>query len=66
MEANHISKRETALGLWLPVALYALNVILWIITALVAGAWDRLWLAIWPLPALGLYWWRTRRTGYDS
>jgi len=66
MEANHISKRETPVGRWLPVALYAVNVILWIITALVAGAWDRLWLAILPLPAVGLYLWRTRRIGYDS
>jgi len=41
-------------------------VILWIITAFVAGAWDRLWLAILPLPAVGLYLWRTRRIGYDS
>jgi hypothetical protein len=61
MEANHISRRETALGRWLPVALYAVNVTLWLITGIVAGAWDRLWLALLPLPALGLYLWRTER-----
>jgi hypothetical protein len=60
---EHISKRETPSGRWWPVAFYGLNVVLWIVTGVVFGAWDLLWLAILPLPALALYLYRTRRKG---
>ncbi len=58
---NHISKRETALGRWLPFCFYSVNFVLWIITGFIAGAWVLLWLAVLPLPALGLYLLRTRK-----
>lgn len=60
-QQEHISKRETPLGRWLPFCFYSVNFALWIITAIQAGAWDLLWLAVLPLPALGLYLLRTRK-----
>ena len=61
-QEDHISKRETLPGRWWPVAFYGVNFVLWLITALAVGAWDLLWLAILPLPALGLYLYRTNRS----
>ncbi len=61
MHEDHVSKRETPLGRWLPVSVYSANFILWIVTGILAGAWKLLWLAVLPLPALGLYLLRTRR-----
>ena len=61
IQGDHVSKRETALGRWLPVSFYSVNFILWIITAIWAGAFNLLRLAILPLPALCLYLLRTRR-----
>ncbi len=58
---EHINKRETPLGRWLPFCFYSVNFALWIITAIQAGAWVLLWLAVFPLPALGLYLLRTRK-----
>jgi hypothetical protein len=43
------------------VIFYAVNWLLWLITGIWTGAWELLWLAVLPLPALGLYLWRTRR-----
>jgi hypothetical protein len=43
------------------MVLYTVNWALWLLTGLWADAWERLWLAALPLPALGLYLWRTRR-----
>lgn len=60
MEEDHVSKRETTLGRWLPVSFYTVNFALWIVTGILAGAWDLLWLAVLPLPALGLYLRRTQ------
>ncbi len=62
MHDDHASKRETLLGRWVPVALYSLNLLLWIITATEAGRGDLLWLALFAVPALGLYLWRPHRT----
>ncbi len=59
---NHASKRETLLGRWVPVALYSVNLVLWIITDTEAGRGDLLWLSLFAVPALGLYLWRTHRT----
>ena len=59
---NHASKRETLLGRWVPVALYSINLVLWIITDTEAGRGDLLWLSLFAVPALGLYLWRTHRT----
>ena len=61
MQKDHISKREIPLGWWLPVCFYSVNFALWIITAIQAGVWPLLWLAVLPLPALGLYLLRTRK-----
>lgn len=62
-QPEHIARRETPAGRWWPVAFYSVNVFLWFITGVVAGAWDLLWLVVLPLPALALYLWRIRRRG---
>jgi hypothetical protein len=46
----------------MPALLYTANVVLWLITGILAGAWDLLWLVVWALPALGIYLWRTQRS----
>ncbi len=61
MHEDHVNKRETPLGRWLPVSFYSVNFILWIVIGILAGAWKLLWLGVLPLPALGLYLLRTRR-----
>ncbi len=63
MHDDHASKRETLLGRWVPVALYSVNLALWIITDTEVGRGDLLWLALFALPALGLYLWQTHGTG---
>jgi len=62
MLEGHVDKRETPLGRWAPVIFYAMNWLLWLIMGLWAGAWALLWLAVLPLPVLGLYLWCTRRS----
>lgn len=62
MPKSHVFKRAMPLGRWGPLTFYAANVILWLITALQAHAYVLLWLTILPLPALGLYCWRTHRS----
>ena len=42
--------------------MYSVNLLLWIITDTEAGRGDLLWLALFALPALGLYLWQTHRT----
>ena len=61
MHDDHASKRETLLGRWVPVALYSVNLALWIITDTEVGRGDLLWLALFALPAVGLYLWQTHR-----
>lgn len=61
MQKDHVSKRETPLGRWLPLSFYSVNFTLWIVTGIQAGAWDLLWLAVLPLPAMGIYLLRTRK-----
>ena len=63
LREDHVSKRETPLGRWFPVILYAVNLALWIATGIRVEAWDLLWLAVLALPVLGLYLWTTRRHG---
>jgi len=62
MSEVHVDKRETPLGRWAPVMFYAVNWLLWLITGLGADACGLLWLAVLPLPALGLYLWHTRKS----
>lgn len=61
MREDHVRKRATPLGRWLPVLLYLGNYVLWIITGILVQAFNLLWLALFPLAALGLYLVRTRR-----
>ncbi len=61
IQGDHVGKRETALGRWLPVTFYSVNFILWVITAIRVLPPNLLWLAILPLPALCLYLMSTRR-----
>jgi hypothetical protein len=61
LREDHVSKRETPLGRWLPVILYAVNLALWIAIGIGVEAWDLLWLTVLALPVLGLYLWTTRR-----
>jgi hypothetical protein len=60
---GHVSKRETPLGRWFPVILYAVNLALWIAAGIGVRAWNLLWLVVLALPALGLYLWTTWRHG---
>jgi len=66
LREDHVSKRETPLGRWFPVAFYAVNLALWIATGIRVAAWDLLWLAVLALPVLGLYWWTTRCSGLKT
>ena len=59
MQQDHVKKRETPVGRWLPFSFYTVNFVLWFITGIMAGAWDLLWLAVLPLPSLILYLLRT-------
>jgi hypothetical protein len=61
LREDHVSKRETPLGRWVPVTVYAVNLALWIATGIRAETWDLLWLAVLALPGLGLYLWQTTR-----
>jgi hypothetical protein len=63
LRKDHVSKRETLLGRWFPVILYAVNLALWIAAGIGVEAWNLLWLAVLALPLLGLYLWTTRRHG---
>ena len=59
--AEHVLKRDTALGRWMPVILYSVNVGGALTTAVAVGAEDLLYLAVFPLPAIILYVWRTAK-----
>lgn len=59
MQQDHVKKRETPVGRWLPFFFYTVNLVLGFVTGIVAGAWDLLWLAVLALPSLILYLLRT-------
>jgi len=61
MNKDHVYLLQTPLGRWFPAVFYSVNLGLWILTAIVVRAWDLLFLAILPVPALVLYIVRTRR-----
>ena len=63
LREDHVSKRETPLGRWFPVILYAVNLALWIAAGIRVEAWDLLWLVVLAFPVLGLYLWTTWRHG---
>ena len=61
MYEDHVSRRQTPMGRRLPAVFYSVNLGIWMITVIVAGAWDLLFLAILPMPALVVYVIRTQR-----
>jgi hypothetical protein len=63
---EHITKRDSPAGRWLPVSFYAANYLLWTFVAAQAESSSLLWLAVFPLPALMLYWVRTGRKTNDG
>lgn len=58
---DSVRKRATALGRWASVVFYVLIVVSWFAVGVRAGIYERLWLVVLTLPALGLYLWRTGR-----
>ena len=59
---NSILRKESRLGRWAPVVLYALIVLGWLAEGLSHDAARQYtWLVVWTLPAPALYFWRTRR-----
>jgi len=61
MHHDHVNKRETPVGRWLPVLFYTANLFLWLLTGVAAGLTELAWLVILPLSALALYLARTKR-----
>lgn len=61
MYEDHLYRRQTPMGRWLPAVFYSVNLGIWMLTAILAGAWDLLFLAILPMPALVVYVVRTQR-----
>jgi hypothetical protein len=61
MHDDHIAKRETPTGRWVPVAFYVINLFGWTLTGAMAGAWDLLWLVVLPLLPLVIYLARIQR-----
>ena len=64
--SDHVRKRSTRVGRWVPVAMYCANVVLWIVTGLAAGAGQFLWLSLLAVPVLLLYLRRTQGRPHDS
>ena len=58
---THAELRHTALGRWLSVVFYLVNLASCFLTCVAARAWDLLWLGVLPAPALVLYLVGTRR-----
>ena len=53
LREDHVSKRETPLGRWFPVVLYAVNLALWIAAGIGVEAWDLLWLVVLATSCIG-------------
>ena len=60
MNEDHVYRRQTQMGRRLPAVFYSVNLGIWMLTTIVAGAWDLLFLAILPMPALAVYVVRTQ------
>jgi hypothetical protein len=58
---DHIVKRHTPIGRWLPASLYVINLVGWFVGGAMADASHLVWLVVLPLPPLILYLVRTRR-----
>jgi len=61
MREDHVYLRQTARGRWLPAVFYSVNLAIWLLTAMLAGAWDMIFLAILSIPALAVYVVRAQR-----
>lgn len=61
MNEDHVYRRQNPMGRWLPAVFYSVNLGIWMLATIVAGAWDLLFLAILPMPALAVYVLRTQR-----
>lgn len=59
--AEHVLKRDTVFGRWMPAILYSVNIGVALATAVAVEAVDLLYLAVFPLPAVILYVWRTTK-----
>lgn len=57
---NHVLRRESSWGRWFPFGLFALNIVSWIVTALLFHQERFLALVLLPLVPLVLYVARTR------
>ena len=62
MSIDHVRKRKTGLGRWFPFIVYGLYTLSWLLTGILFGQWQLLWLVVLPLASLVLYWIRTQRT----
>jgi hypothetical protein len=58
---DHIAKRETRAGRWVPAAFYVINLFGWCFSAAMANAWDLVWLVVLPLLPLLVYLARMQR-----
>jgi hypothetical protein len=56
-QVEHVLRRQTPFGQWMPPILYSLNVGAAMAAAIAVGAADLLYLALFPLPALIAYVW---------
>ena len=64
MLQDHVKKRETSIGRWLPFSFHMVNFMLWFVTGIMVGAWDLLWLGVLALPSIVLYILRTGTIGH--
>jgi hypothetical protein len=63
MRNDHVGKRETRPGIWLPAAFYAISLLGWFLAGATAGSVGLIWLVVLPLLPLGLYLFCTIRGG---
>ena len=57
---DHVFRRHTTWGRWLPFGLFALNTISWVFTGLLFHQERLIWLVFLPLVPLALYAYRTK------
>ena len=68
MNEDHVYRRQTPVGRWLPAVFYSVNFWIWMVTDIVAGAWDLIVLAVLSIPTLarvgGKRWVISRNFGF--
>ena len=55
MREDHVAKRNSPLGRWLPPVFYAFSLLGWLLAGISAWLWHLLWLVVLPLLPLILY-----------